>query len=429
MAGSSPNFADAVEHAAISDIGMRRTNNQDAFSIALANDETQYQWRGHLFVVADGMGAHAAGELASKLTADNIPHLYHKYGDLPPHDALKKAVEDTNALVYRKGEANTDFHNMGTTCSALLLLPQGVVLAHVGDSRIYRQRGGRVDQLTFDHSLVWELRANGQENIAAPKNVITRSLGPNPSIDVDLEGPFPAEVGDTYLLCSDGLTGKVDDDEIACLLKHLPPEEAAQFLVDLANLRGGPDNITVIVLRIVDGNHATQPGNTAITSAKQHERPSIHPAVWAVIGSCLVAAAVMGFMQNFIPAGIALAAAVALVLYALFKTTQTPTEGFAPSEANQLGKGPHTSAQAITPQAMSQRLDDVLTQLYDAAKENDWDVNWRHVDNLRSQAKSSTDAGKHESALKLLTQCVSHLMAEARHQRNRKTSDSSIDLV
>lgn len=430
MAGSSSNFADAVEHAAISDIGMRRTNNQDAYSIALANDAQQYEWRGHLFVVADGMGAHAAGELASKLTADSIPHLYHKYSDLPPHEALKKSVEDTNALVFRKGEANSDFHNMGTTCSALLLLPQGVVLAHVGDSRIYRQRSDRVEQLTFDHSLVWELRANGQQNVAAPKNVITRSLGPNPTIDVDLEGPFPVEVGDTYLLCSDGLTGKVDDEEISCLLKNLPPEEAAQFLVDLANLRGGPDNITVIVLRIEGPSHATQPGNSSITSnGKPEEKPKIHPAVWAVIGACLIAAAAMGFMQIFVPAGICLAAAVVLVLYALFKTTQAPSQGFPPSETNQLGKGPHTFAYSLQPDAMSQRLDDVLTQLYDAAKEAEWDVNWRHVDNLRQQAATATQAGKHESSLKLYTQCVSHLMAEARNQRSRKKSDSSIDLV
>ncbi|MCR9115941.1 MAG: protein phosphatase 2C domain-containing protein [bacterium] len=429
MAGSSPNFADAVEHAAISDIGMRRKNNQDAFSIALANDAEQYAWRGHLFVVADGMGAHAAGELASKLSADNIPHLYHKYAELPPHEALLKAVEETNALVYRRGEANSDFHNMGTTCSSLLLLPQGVVLAHVGDSRIYRQRGSGVDQLTFDHSLVWELRANGQVNAAVPKNVITRSLGPNPTVQADLEGPFPAQVGDTYLLCSDGLTGKVDDEEIACLLKYLPPERSAQFLVDLANLRGGPDNITVIILRISDESHATAPDATAIGGGKPAEPTSIHPAVWAVIAACLLAAVVMGFMQLLIPAAACLAVAVTLVLYALYANTRTPDTTAGPSAHNPLGKGPHTHAEAIKPDAMCQRLTDVLSQLEDAAREADWNVEWRQIETLKQKAAESTTAGDHESALSKIASCISYLMDEAKNQRDRKKSDSSIDLV
>src|SRR4029453_18071579 len=104
---------------------------------------------------------------------------------------------------------------------------------------------------TFDHSLLWELRAAGQFSEdaelaqAIPKNVITRSLGPNSSVQPDIEGPIPVQLGDTFLLCSDGLTGRSEDDELAALLPHLPLEEAGQMLSDLANLRGGPDNITV----------------------------------------------------------------------------------------------------------------------------------------------------------------------------------------
>ena len=135
-----------------------------------------------------------------------------------------------------------------------VLLPQGAVAAHIGDSRVYRLRQNKLEQLTFDHSLVWEMKAAGQltaEEEAqgkVPKNVITRSLGPYPECKVDLEGPFPISVGDSFLLCSDGLTGVISDAEIAAFMANMPPAEAVKVLVDLANLRGGPDNITVCLL-------------------------------------------------------------------------------------------------------------------------------------------------------------------------------------
>ena len=217
-----------LRYVAVSDIGMRRDSNQDSHSV----------------LVADGMGAHAAGELASQLAADSIPHLYFKQLELSAPDSLKQAVEDSNSEINRKGQANQDFHNMGTTCSVLTLLPQGAVIAHVGDSRVYRLRGGVLEQLTFDHSLVWEMRASGQSGgdsdleSMIPRNVITRSLGPYADVNVDLEGPFPVEAGDIYLLCSDGLVGEVSDAEIATVLASIPVEESVQALVDLANLRG-----------------------------------------------------------------------------------------------------------------------------------------------------------------------------------------------
>src|SRR6185295_19142671 len=146
---------------------------------------------------------------------------------------------------------------MGTTCSCLVLLPQGALVAHIGDSRIYRLRGEVLEQLTRDHSLVWEMADAGQMTEAdvpsyIPKNVITRSLGPHPSVHIDLEGPYSAESGDTFLICSDGLSGPVTDEEIGVMLRCLDPAEATETLVDLANFRGGPDNISVIVAQ-VDG--------------------------------------------------------------------------------------------------------------------------------------------------------------------------------
>jgi protein phosphatase len=238
-------------------MGMRRTNNQDALAVMLAEDLPTWVERGHLLMVADGMGAHAAGELASKLAVDNIPHSYYKLRDLYPPAALRQAIRDANTTIHNKGQSSIGFQGMGTTCSCLVLLPQGALVAHIGDSRVYRLRGQVLEQLTFDHSLVWEMAAAGQmaqEDVPAyiPKNVITRSLGPHSTVHVDLEGPYNAAAGDVFLLCSDGLSGPISDEELGAILQCLEPAEAAETLVDLANLRGGPDNISIIIAH-VDG--------------------------------------------------------------------------------------------------------------------------------------------------------------------------------
>src|SRR5687767_7575345 len=158
MTAKSVNWSQCLAYAAETDVGMRRSNNQDSHGVVLAADVEGYLLRGHLFIVADGMGAHAAGELASKLAVDGISHLYHKHREFSPPEALVAAIQETNAEIHRRGEANADFHNMGTTTSALVLLPQGAFVGHVGDSRVYRLRGDNYEQLTFDHSLVWEIR-------------------------------------------------------------------------------------------------------------------------------------------------------------------------------------------------------------------------------------------------------------------------------
>ena len=201
------------------------------------------------------MGAHAVGELASKMACDLIPHNYMKTRTGTPSEAIVKSFREVSALIHSRASANRDFQGMGTTCSALLLLPAGALIAHVGDSRVYRIRHDRIDQLSFDHSLVWELvRRNHltseQANLSVPKNVITRSLGPEVEIEVDVEGPLAVELGDVYLLCSDGLSGPVDDHEIGAFAANFHPRDACRYLVNLANLRGGLDNITVMIVRI-----------------------------------------------------------------------------------------------------------------------------------------------------------------------------------
>jgi protein phosphatase len=310
----SVDWNQSLQHAAVTDVGMRRSNNQDSHAVVLASDVDNWFRRGHLFIVADGMGAHAAGELASKTAVDNIGHLYHKHHELSPPEALQKAIIETNAEIHRKGQANADFHNMGTTSSVLVLLPHGALVAHVGDSRIYRLRGDTFRQLTFDHSLVWEMKHSGQVpegvdvNSLAPKNVITRSLGPNERVKIDFEGPYPVAQGDVFLMCSDGLTGRVEDSEIATILATLPAKEAAQALIDLANLRGGPDNITVIVVRIINPNIATAnlQLEPLVLGAESADKKDVHLAVWVITGVSFLAALVMAVI-GYAPAALALA--------------------------------------------------------------------------------------------------------------------------
>ena len=237
-----------------SDVGRRRANNQDSRSVLPPSSPQQYRTRGWLFLVADGMGAHAAGEMASGIAAERVPLVYEKSAHHSPAFALRRSIEQTNAEINAKGESAEEHRGMGTTCTTLVLVPRGALVGHIGDSRVYRVRGRTIDQLSRDHSLVWELELAGgmsreQAAGAAPKNIITRSMGPHPEVDVDLEGPFPVEEGDTFILCSDGLSGQLEDAEIGLLAAELEPREATAALVGLALVRGAPDNVTVIVAR------------------------------------------------------------------------------------------------------------------------------------------------------------------------------------
>ena len=245
---------DQIEHACLTDVGVRRSHNQDNYAIQLASDEEGWRQRGHLFLVADGMGAHAVGEKASEQAAHIIPHIYQKHAQQGPPQAIRRAFVEANASIHSCGQQNREFEGMGTTATALLLLPDGAWVGHVGDSRCYRIRAGVIEQLSYDHSLLWEyarlqhLDPDEVEDI--PTNVIHRCLGPEPLVQVDVEGPHPIEPGDVYLVCSDGLSGQVTDQEIGAVVGVLSPAEACRFLVDLSNLRGGPDNITAIIVRV-----------------------------------------------------------------------------------------------------------------------------------------------------------------------------------
>jgi serine/threonine protein phosphatase PrpC len=427
-------FDSGVLVGSVTDVGMRRTTNQDSYSLIVADTPDLWRHRGHFLMVADGMGAHAAGELASKLAAEGVPHLYHKLRELSPPEALQRAIVETNAEVHRRGMANPDFHNMGTTASALVLLPQGAIAAHIGDSRIYRLRGGVVQQLTFDHSLQWELRAAGQivdgtdAAAAVPKNVITRSLGPNATVQVDLEGPHPVELHDVFLLCSDGLTGRVEDDELGIIMGCLPPQEAAQLLVDLANLRGGPDNITVLVARVIKGEATTVGANAPplALGSKRELRP-VHPALWITAGVCALAGGVMALMGHLVPGGIALLGAAIAGFVGVLQRFSGFVRGTPLGvDGRMLGKGPYTQTSAMPNPAMVAKLISVLEELRVAARDNGWELNWSRVDDLARQAAASNRAGRYGDAIASYGRAVMVVMQDLRAQNIRKGSDSAI---
>jgi PPM family protein phosphatase len=252
-----------VRYAAVTDVGVKRSHNQDACATQPAADDAHWRTRGHVFIVADGMGGHAVGEKASAKAVRDIPLTYQKH--VTPDGvkaAIRRAFVEANAGIYEIGQKNPEFKGMGTTATALFLRTDGAWVGHVGDSRAYRIRRGKVEQLTFDHSWVWEIaRRQGidpDELGDFKKNVIIRSLGPDAEVEVDIEGPHPIVPGDVFLLCSDGLSNQVPADEIGAVVSTFPPDEASKFLVDLANVRGGPDNITCVIVQI-PGGAATTP--------------------------------------------------------------------------------------------------------------------------------------------------------------------------
>ena len=295
-----------LDYCDLTDIGRRRANNQDSKAVLAPWGMEQYRRRGWLFVVADGMGAHAAGEMASALAVEHVPLAYEKTATRSPPLALKLSIEQANAEIHSRGENAFDMKGMGTTCTALAVVPRGALVGHVGDSRAYRIRGTTIDQLSCDHSLAWEMEAHRPAGVedAIPKNIITRSLGPHPQVKVDVEGPFPIESGDVFLLCSDGLSGQVADEEIGLLAGSLPPKEAAAALVGLSLVRGAPDNVTVIVARAGE-NEASRDGADPTSWPLSEEMPAAadrRPVPWGLLAaaaaSLLVALVAYGVLTT-----------------------------------------------------------------------------------------------------------------------------------
>jgi serine/threonine protein phosphatase PrpC len=433
MDNSNDVWQDYLEHAELSDVGLRRSNNQDSMNHVLAGNREDWERRGHLFMVADGMGAHAAGELASKLSADNVPLTYYKLPDVSPAVAIQKAVEDAHHKIHSRGISNPDFKGMGTTTSVLLLLPQGAVVAHVGDSRVYRLRGNRLEQLSFDHSLQWEMMAHSKlrpDEVPpyVPKNIITRSLGPNEQVKVDLEGPFPLAAGDTFLLCSDGLSGPVQDEELGVIMGCLPPVEAVRVLVDLANLRGGPDNITVIIARV---KNADMTGGGAVFSndlnAQETGGNLVGLLAWITSLGLLAATGVMAMLHNPGVAWVTGLLGAAAGAFAIFKTLRRG-KGSRYRVDGKLGNGPHTSLVCNVNNEFVDKFAKIVTQLKDAAVEESWTLDWHKFNGISSRALSAAEKSNYVDAVREYCHAISFMMNELRNQRTKRRAGPPVEL-
>ncbi|MGB3541452.1 protein phosphatase 2C domain-containing protein [Rubrivirga sp.] len=230
-----------------------RSQNEDRGRSVRPGDAVTLASKGVLVLVADGMGGHQAGDVASTTAADVVSSRYYA-SSRTPQLALEEAFVEANAQIHAAASEGRD--GMGTTCTALVLCGGEVVWAHVGDSRLYRSRRGRIERLTTDHSVVAELVAEGvlTEDEARhhdQRNVITRALGIAATTEVTLGGPQPIEDGDVFVLMSDGLYDLVTDLEIATTLGRGSAWDAASALVEQAKDRGGHDNVTVAVVRVV----------------------------------------------------------------------------------------------------------------------------------------------------------------------------------
>lgn len=238
----------------LSDIGLVRQNNEDAWT-QVPDDQ--------FFALADGMGGHQAGEIASKEAVENLCVIFKKkYVEgktlLQTKQIIAESIKEVNQLIYKMSHRDDKLSGMGTTLCCVFLHPLGLVYGHVGDSRIYRFRHQRLKQLTQDHSLLRDLIDLGQLNEREAqgfqhKNIITKAIGTEPNVEpsVKTDSVMPDDI---ILMCSDGLTDMLSHDEIERIIKHSPVQDITTNLVEASKHKGGLDNITVVMMKIQDKN-------------------------------------------------------------------------------------------------------------------------------------------------------------------------------
>jgi serine/threonine protein phosphatase PrpC len=233
-----------ITAAGLSDIGRKREDNEDAFGSHVPQDADVLARRGRLFVVADGMGGEAAGEIASRTAVEVTLRAYFEDPDATPADALARGIQRANAAIYEEARANPDRKGMGTTCTLIALRGGDAFIAHVGDSRAYLIRDDRILRLTRDHSL--------RERGPAFAHILTRAVGVRPTVEVDvLRVPIAIHDRDMLLMCTDGLWGTLDDPELLRIVTESPePEAACKRLIERANEGGSDDNITAQLVRV-----------------------------------------------------------------------------------------------------------------------------------------------------------------------------------
>ncbi|MDP9361394.1 MAG: Stp1/IreP family PP2C-type Ser/Thr phosphatase [Acidobacteriota bacterium] len=237
------------------DVGLVRSENQDFGTYTTPREESHSHPGGRLLVVADGMGGHRGGATASRLAGETVKAQYLGSETYDISQALREAFVRANARIFSEAQANPDLRGMGTTTSALVVKNNQAWFAHVGDSRIYFVRGDDIRQITEDHSLVASMVREGlltaKEAETHPRrNILQRSMGVVEDVEIDVSGPFDVQQDDVFILCSDGLHGLVKEPELK-EIAALPIDQAATEYVKRALSRGAPDNVTVIVAKIV----------------------------------------------------------------------------------------------------------------------------------------------------------------------------------
>jgi PPM family protein phosphatase len=251
-----PRYYTYLAFGAKTDLGQVRENNEDKFDFIEPEEPSVLATKGRIFAVADGMGGHSAGQVASELALNVFVRSYYSDASRDVEACLKKSVREANAYIVDVARSVPGRSGMGATLTAVVLRDDDLFIAQVGDSRCYLLRSGDLDQITEDHSWVAEQVRSGAMSLAEAeqspfRNVITRSMGGAPEVEPDLTA-IKLQVGDRFLLCSDGLSGMVPAEELKQMLAQGSPSVAAWNLVERANQYGGKDNITAMILHVLD---------------------------------------------------------------------------------------------------------------------------------------------------------------------------------
>ena len=247
---------EGIEVSTQSDIGCVRKDNEDSFGYWEPEDDQQFLRKGRLAIVADGMGGYEGGQEASRLAVETLMAVYRDFGGDNPQAALVAGLQVAHERILQYSIAHPELRGMGTTCTAAAIVRGELYYVHVGDTRLYLIRDGQITRVTRDHSYVGRLVESGmispEQALNHPqRNILTAALGTNPDLVMDSPGrPEPLRPEDVLLICSDGLWGLVRDPEILDAVENKSTEEAGRELIELARERGGPDNITVEILRL-----------------------------------------------------------------------------------------------------------------------------------------------------------------------------------
>ena len=256
-----------LDVAQLTDVGRKREHNEDNMAYVIPKDPQVMAKKGALFIVADGMGGHAAGEVASEIAVDTVSSMYYQDDSDDLAVSLMHAIKRANASIHQRAAENMSRSGMGTTCVTAVLRGDMAYVANVGDSRAYFIRNGQVRQVSQDHSWVAEqvragILTEDQARTHAQRNVITRCLGTQADVEIDVFAE-PLQEGDSLVLCTDGLSGLVSDEDLQRIVNQFVPQESVYHLVERANENGGPDNITAIVVHVQEVGHEQPNGHRA----------------------------------------------------------------------------------------------------------------------------------------------------------------------